>query len=100
MSTTQPTFWERIKMEIKERFLNFETAKGVYLVPSGIITMYITVYQQQHVITALGLLFGWYLVSEGLRKIWVNRYKQARKEAEVVAQREALTNGGANEPNL
>ena len=92
MAIMQPTLWEKVKMDIRERFLNFETAKGVYLVPAGAVVCFVTLYYQQHLLTAVGLIFGWYLICEGLRKIFVNRFKQARKEEEI-RQEHAVTTG-------
>lgn len=84
------TLWESFKMDFKERFLNFETAKGIYLAPAGLITIFISIYYQQYVIQGLGIIFGWYLFSEGLRKVIVNRFAQNRAQEALNAQREAL----------
>lgn len=94
------TLWEKIKMDFKERFLNFETAKGIYLMPAGLITVATTLYYQQHLLTVLGVLFGWYMFSEGLRKVWVNRYKQERKQEEIRQARTEATGVADNIPNV
>lgn len=100
-STTMfSTLWKAIKMDIKERFLNFETAKGMYLVPAGLVTMFVSVYYQQYVIQSLGFLFGLYILSEGLRKIFVNRFKQERKQEEIRQQRTILTGEVTNIPGV
>lgn len=74
-------------MDLKERFLNFETAKGMYLIPAGFATMYVAIFHIQFVIQAVCCIFGWYLVSEGARKVWVNRIKQAAKQSQMVEDR-------------
>lgn len=85
----------RFTQDIKERFLNFETAKGIYLVPAGLIVVFASIYYISYVIQVAFGLFGWYLFSEGLRKIFVNRIKQslendllksARKSADGVRE--------------
>lgn len=68
---------------LKERFLNFETSKGIYLVPAGAILAYMSVKHVEFTISTAGLLFGVYGVYEGLRKIFVNRFAQARKQREL-----------------
>jgi len=88
--------WEKIKQEIRERFLNFETAKGIYMIPAGSVIIYVSVYYQQYLFMATGVIFGWYCVSEGLRKMLVNRFAQARKQKEIADAREALAGGGAD----
>lgn len=82
--------WQRLKMDFKERFLNFETAKGVYLIPAGLITCAVSIYYQQYVIQVLGVLFGWYMFSEGLRKTFVNRIKQEKAQDTLRATRDAV----------
>jgi len=92
--------WDKIKMDIRERFLNFETAKGIYLVPAGLLVCYVSLYYQQHVITVCGVLFGWYMVSEGLRKVWVNRFKQERKQEEIRQEHATATGETDNLPGV
>ncbi len=68
---------EEFKKDFKERFLNFETAKGIYMVPAGVIIVYASIFHVSFVIQTAFALGGWYCASEGLRKIFVNRIKQA-----------------------
>lgn len=79
--------WEKFKMDFKERFLNFETAKGIYMVPAGFIITYAAVYYIAYVIQVAFGLLGWYMFSEGLRKVWVNRVKQDLKKDQMKATR-------------
>lgn len=72
---------------MKERFLNFETAKGIYLIPAGIIIIYVTLFHLQFIIQVAGVLFGWYFVSEGLRKVFVNRIKQSIATDKLIEDR-------------
>lgn len=80
---------KKFKIDCKERFLNFETLRGLYLTPAGLITCYVSIYHIQYIIQAMGLSFGWYIVSDGLHKILVNRVKQKVKFNRHVASREA-----------
>lgn len=92
--------WEKLKMDFIERFLNFETAKGFYLVPAGGVIIYVSLYYQQYLFTAVGVLFGWYCVSEGLRKIAVNRFAQARAAKEISVKRQELEGGSVPETGV
>ncbi len=85
--------WERFKMDFKERFLNFETAKGIYMVPAGLVIVYCAIYYIAFVIQVAFAVFGWYMVSDGLRKIWVNRIKQAVKTEQMKEDRIERTEG-------
>lgn len=79
--------WEKLKQDFRERFLNFETAKGVYLIPAGLATVYASIFHVQYLLQTAGALAGWYLVSEGIRKVWVNRIKQAAETKALVNAR-------------
>lgn len=83
--------WEKFKADFTERFLNFETAKGIYMVPAGLIIVYCAVFYIAFVIQVAFGLLGWYIFSEGLRKIFVNRIKQALKTYELLDARKART---------
>ena len=66
-----------ILQDFKERFLNFETVKGIYLLPAGGVICYVTLFYLQYVIQAFCLALGIYMMVEGFRKIQVNRVKQS-----------------------
>lgn len=83
--------WEKFKMDFKERFLNFETAKGIYMIPAGLIIAYAAVYYIAYVIQVAFGLLGWYMFSEGLRKVWVNRVKQDLQKDQMKAARMEAT---------
>lgn len=85
--------WNKIKQDFKERFLNFETAKGIYLLPAGCIVIYSAVFYIQFVIQVAAVLSGAYFVYEGFRKITVNRIKEGRAKAKLAKEREALDAG-------
>jgi uncharacterized membrane protein len=65
-----------ILQDFKERFLNFETVKGVYLLPAGGVICYVTLFYLKYVIQAFCLTLGVYMMVEGFKKIQVNRVKQ------------------------
>lgn len=79
--------WEKLKRDFKERFMNFETAKGIYLFPAGCIMIYTSIYHIEFVIQAAGVLSGGYFIYEGLRKILVNRVKQAIARKKLFEER-------------
>lgn len=79
--------WEKFKQDFMERFMTFETAKGIYLIPAGLAIMYVSVFYMQYIIQATGIIFGWYMTSEGMRKVFVNRIKQAVKVNAMVEAR-------------
>lgn len=79
--------WQKFKQDFKERFLNFETAKGVYMVPAGLIGCYITIFHLNYMLQAVGILGFWYVFSEGMRKIAVNRIKQKVAREDLMAAR-------------
>jgi len=58
-----------ILQDLKERFLNFETVKGAYLLPAGGVICYVTLFYLQYVIQAFCLALGVYMMVEGFRKI-------------------------------
>lgn len=70
-------FIKAFKRDIKERFATFETAKGVYLVPAGVVITYAAIFHVSFVIQTTFAAGGVYAVFEGLRKISVNRVKQS-----------------------
>jgi uncharacterized membrane protein len=78
------------KQDFVERYLSFETAKGFYLVPAGLVIIYLSIFFIQYIIQGFAFIFGWYCFSEGLRKIFVNRIKQAAKKEELVLKRDPL----------
>lgn len=79
--------WEAFKRDMKERFLNFETAKGMFLIPAGLAGLYTTWYYTQFIIQVGCSILFIYMSSEGLRKIFVNRIKQAAKQSAMLRER-------------
>lgn len=82
--------WKKFKQEIRERFLNFETAKGLYIAPAGAFMMYVSWYHVEDAIRWAGVLIGGYALYEGLRKIIVNRFKQKRAQKKIEDDRASL----------
>lgn len=76
-TTPKSTFLQRLVQDIKERFLNFETVRGIYLLPAGVIGLYITWSNLQFVIQIAATAGFGYLILDGLRKVFVNRVQQA-----------------------
>ena len=72
-----------LKKDFKERFLTFETAKGIFLVPAGLIIIYAAIFHVSFVIQTTFAIGGLYAVSEGIRKIQVNRVKQDLKRDQL-----------------
>lgn len=77
-------------MDLKERFMKYEAAEGLYFVVSGLLTCYVSLFYQQYVIQVLGVTFGWYIFSRGLRKILVNRVKQTIVHETLVEKRKEV----------
>lgn len=73
--------------DFKERILTYETAKGFYLTAGGIGVIWTLIFAIQYSTYALGGVIGWYLISEGLRKIFVNRTKQKLNREELLNRR-------------
>lgn len=82
--------WKRFKQDFKERFLNFETAKGIYLLPAGVVVVYVSIYHIEFVIQTACTLAGLYFIYEGFRKITVNRIKEGRAKHKLATERDAL----------
>ena len=76
-----------ILQDFKERFLNFETVKGIYLLPAGGVICYVTLFYLQYVIQAFCFALGVYMMVEGFRKIQVNRVKQKIATENLVEKR-------------
>ena len=83
-------FLERFKQDIKERFLNFETIKGTYLLPAGLAGMWVTWTNLQFILHAMGSVYFGYMIIEGARKILVNRVKQKIAQEQLVEKRVQL----------
>lgn len=84
------------KCDFKERFATFETAKGLYLVPAGVAITYAAIFHVSFVIQVTFAAGGIYAIFEGLRKITVNRVKQAlaheqMKQSRIVDSRAPTT---------
>lgn len=85
---------EQLKMDLKQRFLNYETAKGVFFVAAGLIITWTAWFKIQFTIQICATIFGLgFFVVEGVRKISVNRVKQAIKQDQL--KQEALVASGA-----
>ena len=70
---------ERIIHDVRERFLNFETLKGLLFLVGAYVTW---VYPEYFLQGAMVVFLGY----EGLRKVLVNRVKQQTQKESLVAQ--------------
>lgn len=85
---------ELLKMDLKQRFLNYETAKGLFFVAAGLVITYTAWFYIQFTIQIVATTFGiGFFCVEGFRKIFVNRVKQAIKQDQL--KQEALKASGA-----
>lgn len=71
--------WQKVKQDLKERFLNKETARGLYKIPAGIALAYVAVFFIQFVFQTAFVLLGLYLVCSGLYEFFVNPIKAEAK---------------------
>lgn len=76
--------WKELKQDLKERFLNNETFKGVVYLVIAVLLFNPSL--------LLYILQG-FLLYEGLRKVFVNRIKQAKAKKQLEKQREILDEG-------
>lgn len=81
------SIWKKLKQDLKERLLKFETIRGLYLVPAGILGIWVIIYHFQFILHAIGAACFGYMIVDGVRKIGVNRVKQAIKDEENVIKR-------------
>jgi hypothetical protein len=85
--------WQLFKMDMQERFLNFETVNGLYLFPACAFGLYcvwvddLFKYSIQIGMTIF-YVYGAYI---GLRKVLVNRIKQKLSQERLLKKRKALT---------
>lgn len=73
----------------KDRFLKFETLHGIYMVPLGIVGLYVTFTHIQYIFQVIGTLIFMYAIIEGCRLIGYNPIKKA---ADIVEKREKYLN--------
>jgi hypothetical protein len=79
--------FEKIKQDFMERFFNFETFKGIYLIPAGALIIYLAIFHVQYLIQGVGVIFGWYWISIGLYKVGINPVKSDAKHWMQVEKR-------------
>lgn len=94
---TPTSWWEKLKRDLKERFLNFETAKGFYLIPAGLAISYVAAYYMQYLMQTAGVLFGWYWASIGVWKIFINPVKAEAEHWNRVEARQQEAKAKAGE---
>ena len=75
----------RMKTELRQRLLKFETLHGAYLAPLSLVGMYVTLFHLEYVLHALAAVVFMYGFVEGLRLLC---YNPVKKEALKVVERE------------
>ncbi len=66
-----------LKQELKDRLLKFETLHGLYMVPLGLVGLWVLVAHFQYILHVLCALVFMYAVIEGCRLIGYNPIKKA-----------------------
>ncbi len=66
-----------LKQELKDRLLKFETLHGLYMVPLGIMGLWVLVFHFQYILHVLCALIFMYALIEGMRLIGYNPLKKA-----------------------
>lgn len=79
--------WESIKLCWREKWANFESLNGIVMLAWGAGFIYCGIYNQEfgyaYALVSVGVLIMFW----GLRKVSVNRIKQAAVTAELVKAR-------------
>ena len=74
-----------ILQELKQRLVKFETVKGVVILTTSLVGLYVVLFQLQYILQALGALLFVQAIIEGASLI---TYNPIRKEAKKVIARE------------
>lgn len=80
-------YWRIWPQDFKERILTYETLKGIYFITAGMAMLWIVVVNERFAFKATIALFAWYVACEGMRKVQVNRIKQAAAKQKLVNKR-------------
>lgn len=81
------TLWQLLKVDFRERFLNWKTALSIYLIPYGLAICYVSVFYQQYVIGVVGFGYGWLKFSEGIYQFFSNPIKAELKKKVLLYKR-------------
>lgn len=87
------TLWMVLKRDFKERFLKFETVRGLMLMPFGVILAVTTWTHFQYSIQVFMTATGLYWFVDGAYKIFVNRVKEQvklQKQVEYAVAADAI----------
>ena len=83
--------WQKFLTDAKERFLKFQTAHGIFLVPAGILVLVVCVFYTQFILHAMAFIIGGSAVIYGLYAIFHNPIKKAiNTEALIIARKTAV----------
>lgn len=81
-------FFSKLRQDLFERFVKFETVQGLYLLPAGLAGLVITWTNLQYILQAMGTTYFGYLVLCGAWKIFYNPVKQKLRRNQLVRNRE------------
>ena len=76
-----------LRQDFYERFVNYDTANGLYLMGAGILIILAAIFYPQHAFTAFWCAVGWWSFSHGIRMVLVNPIKLAEKRERLLAKR-------------
>lgn len=69
--------WQKFLTDAKERFLKFETANGIFLVPAGVLVLIVAIFYTQFILHAMAFIIGGSAIIYGLYAIFHNPIKKA-----------------------
>lgn len=79
--------WEAFKMDFNERFMNFDTIRGLIKVPVGLTLAYMALYHIQFFFQTCGACAGLYFSIDGLRNIFSNEIKKELAKIDKINRR-------------
>lgn len=79
--------WAAFKLDFNERFMKFDTIRGIIKVPVGLVLAYMAIYHIQFFFQTVGVCAGIYLTVDGLRNVFVNPIKQDLAHADKIVTR-------------
>lgn len=74
-------------MDFSERFMTFDTIRGLMKVPVGLVLAYMALYHIQFFFQTCGVSAGIYLSIDGLRNIFSNEIKKELAKIDKINRR-------------
>lgn len=87
MSLNPTSFTSRLLLDLKERFLNFNTVRGAFLIPLALIGIWIAITSFQYILHALAAIIFVLAIVEGLYQFFHNPIKKAANIDKLTAYR-------------